>query len=336
MRGVGALSGFRPDLGEIGQVRSGLRRQLGGFDQFPAAEKGFLTQIFQTYVTTGFADWTQLYENYYKRSDAKASTPQSSGDAYVRQVRAEDQRRHGNRLGPLPRDIPARQDETTAIKQARNGYPFATRQGSIGCRVYLNVRTDHAPEVFGDVHELPEVTWAKLGSHEVVSSSRDSIVLYTEDKPSAVALCKRIADYQSGPAVPSGTKASYFENETVRFTEPAANTVGVGIGEDLSPVELGKAASAYYATPESDTLLKGRRAARELVNYSFSELRTMLIYQALTRSGKNPLQFQTELVNNFRAAEIDPAQPWQTGRASVKLISALKELIWVPADTSDQ
>jgi hypothetical protein len=41
-------------------------------------------------------------------------------------------------------------------------------------------------------------------------------------------------------------------------------------------------------------------------------------------------------VNNFRAAEIDPAQPWQTGRASVKLISALKELIWVPADTSEQ
>jgi len=311
-----------------------LRRQLGGFDQFPAAEKGFLTQIFQTYVTAGFADWTDLYENYYKRSDAKGRTPQPSGDDYVRRVQAEDQRRHGNRLGPLPRDIRARQDETTAIKQG--GYPFATQQGSIGCRVYLNVRTHYAPEVFGDVHELPEVTWAKLGSHEVVSSSRDSIVLYTKDKPSAVALCRRIADYQSGPAVPSGTKASYFENDRVRFTEPAANTVGVGIGEDLSPSELGKAATDYYATKESDTFLKGRRPARELVNYSFSELRTMLIYQALTRSGKDPLQFQTELVNNFRAAEIDPAQPWQTGRASVKLISALKELIWVPADTSEQ
>ncbi|GAB3426311.1 hypothetical protein GCM10027569_65340 [Flindersiella endophytica] len=314
--------GFSVEPSQLTSARTTLQRPAS-FSDFPANDQPFLLTVFDAYNKGRIADWGTLYEQYYKRSETKAALNNPpSPDDYVRLIRTADNLGGG----PLPRAGAVRAQmnkatqpgsprtpgevESAALISHPDGYPIAEpTQGSIGCRVYLNVLPRCAPLVYGEVRQLPEVTWAKLGSHESATTVRDTIVLYTEDKPSAMQLCGRLLAFQQQPVGggQGATKASFFVDEIVHFTQPIPGLPGVGVGEDLSPTRLTK---AYGAD----------------LNLSFSQLRTMLVFKALTKSGNDQRRFEAELVRNFQAAEISPAQPWQEGNPD-KLIAVLKDLL---------
>ncbi|MCB9640957.1 MAG: hypothetical protein H6727_18825 [Myxococcales bacterium] len=98
-------------------------------------------------------------------------------------------------------------------------------------RVYLNAKSDHAPEVMGHVvgsylgQNNPGVTGAKIWSPEDVQTRNDAIVIYTNGPEATQQVVDGLRNYQQA-------NADKFHANVPLMTKPQEGTHGVSIGDD--------------------------------------------------------------------------------------------------------
>jgi hypothetical protein len=299
----------------------------GGFDQ---ANQAFLWAVWTDYRNRRISDWEQVAERF-RTSDVKQPPPPQSADAFV-----SDVRRLKLRIKGIVGD--------ESIKTG--GYPVSTEMGSvnsaIAIRVYVNALVRFAPTVFEYVQNTIEaprrvtasrqsgVVFSKLGSHQITSTSRDVIVIYTSDDQATGEVLDELRRYQS-----TDQNRNHFADEVVRMTNPVQGLRGVGVGVDPPTyLDLKRLARKYRDSQSGDWRATHNEEPFN-VNFSFSQYRSALIFLAMenaARSADNDqargVAFPGMVAEHFRTGGLDPANPGRQGPVDESVIRLFEGMFY--------
>jgi hypothetical protein len=214
----------------------------------------------------------------------------------------------------------------TAIRSHFSGYPMKTSQqsGSVTHRIYINPQPRHAAAVYGHLLDMkPPMFLSKLSDHEILTTCRDTFVVYVSSLAAFTQILDILGSYQR-------EHLDHFIDEIPVMTRPVDGLAGVGWAEDAPLYRDGGPILDYYSKRrESDQSWAQSHPwpmETPTIGLSHSEWRSVFVLSALRRSAGGDISaLRTELRDIAAAAKLTPQTMFMTATIGTELLGLVED-----------
>jgi hypothetical protein len=233
-------------------------------------------------------------------------------------------------LDDVQRSLSGKIEKIPSLKAIESsGYPMKTPQdrGTVTHRVYVNPLPRHAAAVYGHLlDQRPSMFLSKLSDHEILTTCRDSFVVYVTSDAAFTRILEILDAYQQG-------HRDHFFDEIPVMTQPVNGLTGVGWAQDAPLYPNGGPLLDYHSKrAESDHAwaeLHPWPMESAAIGLSHSEWRSVFVLAALRKSaGRDISALRTELSTIAAVAGLSPQTMFKTAVISAKLLELVENEVF--------